>query len=56
MTENEPIVSKYGVYDLFTGEQLLDDEYDAVGYAAGCVFVHESTGTWTVYEAELAQD
>ena len=43
--------STYGVYDLFTGEALLDESYESVGWAGGYVFAFKD-GSWTVYEAK----
>ena len=44
----------YGVYDLFTGKQLLKDEYDYVNSGGGRVYAYKN-GTWTVYEPKLQE-
>ena len=44
----------YTVYDLFTGEQVLDDAYEVVDWAGGYVYAFKD-GTWTVFEAKRVQ-
>ncbi len=44
----------YGVYDLFTGKQLLKEEYDEIVYADDCVWAYKN-GSWTIYDAELKE-
>lgn len=39
----------YGVYDLFTGEQLLPFAYEAIEYCGGRLYAYKS-GVWEVYE------
>ena len=46
--------ASYGVYDLFTGKQLLKDEYDEVKYGDDCVWAY-ANGTWTIYSVELEE-
>ena len=46
--------TKYGVYDLFTGKQLLKDEYESIGYGSDCVWAY-ANGTWTIYSVELKE-
>lgn len=38
----------YGVFDLFTGEQLLGYEYEEVNAAAGYLYAYKN-GTWDVF-------
>ncbi len=45
----------YGVYELFTGKELLDSSYERIHGVGGYIFALKD-GTWTVYEAELVQD
>ena len=42
---------KYGVFDLFTGEQLLDYEYDRVEGIEGYVYALKGE-TWTIYKTD----
>ena len=44
----------YGVYDLFTGKQLLKEEYDDIKFGADCVWAY-ANGSWTIYKAELQE-
>lgn len=44
----------YTVYDLFTGEKLLPDEYDTVSYSAGYLYAYRNNA-WTVYEVTFHQ-
>ena len=39
----------YGVYDLFTGQQLLPFEYDMIRFAAGYLYAYRY-GTWSIYQ------
>lgn len=41
----------HGLYDLFTGEALLDPSYEEIDWAGGYVYALKD-GTWTVYEAK----
>lgn len=43
----------YGVFDLFTGEQLLDCVYDNIVAAAGGYLYCFADGEWTVFEASI---
>lgn len=45
------VMGHYGVYDLFTGEQLLGCEYKAIEEAAGYLYAYKD-GAWTVYKIE----
>ena len=44
----------YGLYDLFTGKELLESTYEAIDWAGGYIYAFKD-GTWTVYEAKLVQ-
>ena len=44
----------YGVYDLFTGKQLLKDEYEVVESGDDCVWTY-ANDTWTIYSVELEE-
>lgn len=46
---------EYGVYDVFTGKTLIEDENELVESAGGLIFTY-SDGTWTVYKPELKQE
>ena len=48
-------MSTYGLYDLFTGKELLDSSYTAIEDAGGYIFARKD-GVCTVYEAKLVQD
>lgn len=41
----------YGVFDLFTGEQLLGYEYEVIEAAAGYLYAYKN-GAWTVYQID----
>lgn len=41
-----------GLYDLFTGKQLLEDEYEEIHIAGDYIYAF-ADGTWTTYELEL---
>lgn len=43
----------YGVYDLFTGEQLLSDQYEQVSSSNGKVYAFRN-GTWEIYEVTFS--
>ena len=42
----------YGLFDLFTGEQLLGYEYEVIQTVADCVYAYKN-GIWTVYDLEM---
>lgn len=42
----------YGVYDLFTGEEVVSASYDDIVYVGGFVFAYADE-TWDVYAVEL---
>ena len=42
----------YGLYDLFSGQELLAPTYRQIGYAYGRVYAY-ADGVWTVYEVTL---
>ena len=42
----------YTVYDLFTGQPLLSNEYEAVGYVHDHLYVYQDGG-WTVYRVQF---
>lgn len=44
----------YGLYDLFTGKQLLSNEFNEIKYAGDRVFAR-TDNTWTVYKADLSE-
>lgn len=43
-----PDTGLYGVYDLFTGQQLLPPEYEVIQYAAGYLYAYKNEG-WEIY-------
>ena len=44
----DPVTGMKGVYDLFTGQRLLDTVYETVQYNAGCLYAYRN-GTWEAY-------
>ena len=44
----------YGLYDLFTGKQLLTDDYDDIRVGADCIWAY-ANGSWSIYEYELQE-
>lgn len=48
-------LSTRGLYDLFTGEMLLDESYESIDWAGGYIYAFKE-GTWSVYEAKLVQE
>ena len=46
--------TEYGLYDLFTGEKLLDEKYEAIEVAGDYVYAY-ANGTWTTYKFELGK-
>ena len=44
----------YGLYDMFTGKQVIKDEYDIIRRAGGRIYAFHD-GTWTVFGAKLSQ-
>lgn len=45
----------YALYDLFTGEEVLEAEYETIEFAGDHVYAY-GDGVWTVYEVELIED
>lgn len=45
---------RYGLYDTFTGKQIIKDDYDLIRRAGGKIFAYHD-GTWTVFGAKLSQ-
>ncbi len=43
------LVSKYGLYDAFTGEELLKEEYDQISYCNGKIYA-EKDGAYEIYD------
>lgn len=43
----------YALYDLFSGNELLDASYETINWAGGYVYAFKD-GKWTVYEAKLS--
>lgn len=45
---------KYALYDLFSGAELLEANYESINWAGGYVYAYKN-GAWTVYEAKLTR-
>ncbi|MCD8197445.1 MAG: hypothetical protein LUE24_09845 [Lachnospiraceae bacterium] len=45
----------YGVFDLFTGRQLLDYKYSSIQYVSGYIYALDNAqNTWTIYKVNLS--